>query len=111
MQSCTGVCAIEPGVLTASWEVTGVLYRGGVIKLPRAHSARVFCPPQARIFGDIDCKSLHLGPEIDATHTLLTADICTDYYHDTLAHNDKINCLATLSARSLGCMAANSSLK
>jgi hypothetical protein len=24
-------------------------------------------------FGDIDCKSLHLGPEIDATHTLLTA--------------------------------------
>ena len=24
------------------------------------------------VFGDIDCKSLHLGPEIDATHTLLT---------------------------------------
>ena len=24
-------------------------------------------------FGDIDCKSLHLGPEIDATQTLLTA--------------------------------------
>ena len=23
-------------------------------------------------FGDIDCKSLHLGPEIDANHTLLT---------------------------------------
>ena len=28
----------------------GVLYRGGVIKLPRARSARVFCPPQARKF-------------------------------------------------------------
>ena len=28
---------IKPGVFTASWEVTGVLYRGGVIKLPRAH--------------------------------------------------------------------------
>ena len=27
----------RPGVSTASWEVTGVLYRGGVIKLPRAH--------------------------------------------------------------------------
>ena len=26
-----------PGVSPASWEVTGVLYRGGVIKLPRAH--------------------------------------------------------------------------
>ena len=26
-------------------------------------------------------------------------------YYDTLAHNDKSNCLATLSARSLGCMA------
>ena len=60
-------------VSTASWEATGVLYRGGVIKLPRARSARVFSPPQARNFGDIDCKSLHLGPEIDATHTLLTA--------------------------------------
>ena len=24
-----------PGVFTASWEVTGVLSRGGVIKLPR----------------------------------------------------------------------------
>ena len=33
-----------PGVFTASWEVTGVLYRGGVIKLPRARSARVFLP-------------------------------------------------------------------
>ena len=41
---------VHPGVLTASWEVTGVLYRGGVIKLPRARSARVFCPPQARKF-------------------------------------------------------------
>ena len=41
----------NPGVFTASWEVTGVLYRGGVIKLPRARSARVFCPPQARKFG------------------------------------------------------------
>ena len=40
----------RPGVLTASWEVTGVLYRGGVIKLPRARSARVLCPPQARKF-------------------------------------------------------------
>ena len=39
-----------PGMSTASWEVTGVLYRGGVIKLPRARSARVFCPPQARKF-------------------------------------------------------------
>ena len=39
-----------PGVFTASWEVTGVLYRGAVIKLPRAPSARVFCPPQARKF-------------------------------------------------------------
>ena len=28
-----------PGVSTASWEVTGVLFRGGVIKLPRALSA------------------------------------------------------------------------
>ena len=85
-----------PGVLTASWEVTGVLYRRGVIKLPR----------RREIFGDIDCKSLHLlGPEIDATHTLLTADKCTDYYHHTLAHNDNSNCLATLSTRSLGCMA------
>ena len=27
---------LVPGVFTASWEVTGVLYRGGVIKLPRA---------------------------------------------------------------------------
>ena len=26
-------------------------------------------------------------------------------YHDTLAHNDNSNCLATLSTRSLGCMA------
>ena len=42
--------ACSPGVLTASWEVTGVLYRRGVIKLPRAHSARVFCSPQARNF-------------------------------------------------------------
>ena len=40
----------QPGVSTASWEVTGVLYRGGVIKLPRARSARVFSPPQARKF-------------------------------------------------------------
>ena len=39
-----------PGMSTASWEVTGVLYRGGVIKLPRARSARFFCPPQARKF-------------------------------------------------------------
>ena len=28
--------AAAPGSSTASWEVTGVLYRGGVIKLPRA---------------------------------------------------------------------------
>ena len=27
------------------------------------------------------------------------------YYDDTLAHNDKSNCLAPLSARSLDCMA------
>ena len=74
-----------------------MLYRGGVIKLP----ARV----RRESFGDIDFKSLHLGPEIDATHTLLTADICTDYYNDTLAHHDKSNCLAPLSARSLSCMA------
>jgi hypothetical protein len=30
------VPAAAPGVSTASWGVTGVLYRGGVIKLPRA---------------------------------------------------------------------------
>ncbi len=42
--------SVLPGVSTASWEVTGVLYRGGVIKLPRAHSALVFSPPQARKF-------------------------------------------------------------
>ena len=40
----------------ASCEVTGVLYRGG-----------------GDNFGDIDCQSLHLGPGIDATHTLMTA--------------------------------------
>jgi hypothetical protein len=28
------------GMSTASWEVTGVLYRGGVIKLPRAAGAK-----------------------------------------------------------------------
>ena len=37
-------------ILLGRWEVTGVLYRGGLIKLPRARSARVFCPPQARNF-------------------------------------------------------------
>ena len=47
-----------------------MLYRGGVIKLPRARSARAFC--RRENFGDVDCKSLHLCPEIDATHTLLT---------------------------------------
>ena len=52
--------------------MTGVLYRGGVIKLPRAHSARVFARRRRENFGDVDCKSLHLCPEIDATHTLLT---------------------------------------
>ena len=84
-----------------------MLYRGGVIKLLRARTVArgFFARRRRKFFGDIDCKSLHLGPEIDATHTLLTADICTDYYHDTLAHNDNSNCLATLSTRSLGCMA------
>ena len=83
---------------TTSRAPTGGRVLEGVIKLPLARRRREF-------FGNIDCKSLHLGPEIDATHTLLTADICTDYYHDTLAHNDNSNCLATLSTRSLGCMA------
>ena len=32
----------DGGIHLASWEVTGVLYRGGVIKLPRALCARVF---------------------------------------------------------------------
>ena len=41
-------------------QVTGVLYRGGVIKLPRARFAR----RRREIFGDVDCKSLHLCPEI-----------------------------------------------
>ena len=84
-----------------------MLYRGGVIKLPRARSARVFLlAAGAKFLAILTVKSLHLGPEIDATHTLLTADICIfDYYHDTLAHNDNSNCLATLSTRSLGCMA------
>ena len=36
----------------------------GVIKLPLARRRR-------ETVGDIDSKSLHLGPEIDATHTLL----------------------------------------
>ena len=71
----------------ASCEMTGVLYRGGVISLARGFSAR----RRHENVGDIDCKiSLHLGPEIDATHTLLTAtymydSMCTDNFDDTLA--------------------------
>jgi len=77
--------------------------------LPRAHSARVLSPPQARNFGDMDCKSLHLGPEIHATHTLFTT-MTDDVSVPTTAmthysHNDKSNCFASLSARSLDCMA------
>ena len=30
-----------PGVFTASWEVRGVLYRGGVIKLPQGSPIRL----------------------------------------------------------------------
>ena len=33
---------LVPGVFTASWEVTGVLYRGGVIKLPARLPASFF---------------------------------------------------------------------
>ena len=74
----------------ASCEVTGVLYKGGGNQVaPRA--ARGFSARRRREnFGDIDCKSLHLGPEIDATHTLLTAtymydSMSTDNFDDTLA--------------------------
>ena len=57
-------------------------------------------------FGDIYCKSLHLGPEIDATHTLLTATyLRTCMYRLLRCVDDKSNCLAPLSARSLDCMA------
>ena len=59
----------RPGVFTASWEVTGVLYRGGVIKL---HARGFFARRMRENFGDVDCKPLHLCPEIDATHTLST---------------------------------------
>ena len=58
-----------PGVFTASWEVTGVLYRGGVMKL---HARGFFARRRRENVGDVDCKSLHLCTEIDATHTLLT---------------------------------------
>ena len=78
-------------------QVTGVLYRGGVIKLPRAR-ARV---RRRENFGDVDCKSVHLCPEIDATHTLLTTTneyaVPTTNYDDTLATMTK----ATVSLPSL----------
>ena len=58
--------ALRQWVGTTSRAPTGARVLEGVIKLPLARRRR-------EIFGNIDCKSLHLGPEIDATHTLLTA--------------------------------------
>ena len=79
LDESTAVAEREPLMQPCSAAGREKQWVGTTSRAPVLEGVIIFRNQVAENFGDIDCKSLHLGPEIDASHTQLTATLSCMY--------------------------------